>query len=773
MDSFYGGKPGLSIVLRTNFKSYEEMVETFKLGEEYKDCYFGEFCILDYPNKNNPRNGEVYMRGYDYQNSQGGAIYIGRIVGPSSGTPWFELHSLKYVTEDLYAEPLDRSEDVWEERSYPYDNEGTIEVWYDESNENADPPIHILNLNADGENLAMVPGKEEDGTYHDTIRYSWLNKRSSDEDNNSTYHLGIEIPYFVTEFQHTVEAPYNKQGIYDESVITIEHLDGNDAEHPFWGLWNVDIPKGVKGDTVRHLKEIALGTQHVGNKIYSVDDITVDATSGNVSFGTPSYTVEQADVNRHIIVYELDVHDIYQKPLADDIELSTYNPANGKGAVWIYLGDFNVIGNKTGEREENAIEFADDGTLTIHMTYDDDYIWPEKVRWITDASINNDNGEFKITYNNGDPQSLWLRYVKDIQIAENGDITIIYTNDGESGNSSSVTLNTKLKYITKAMAQDDGSIIFGMNTGKEADNITVKVGDTDETFHIQYIEDVYASPDTLPFEDKRIKVTYNYKDGEVDHEELVGSPLNYIQDMKVRDTDYHLLVLFNDPTHRVSRTQAESGGMTVEANEWTDPATGINWVRNVYTQQENANTADLFWRDYGTIKDDHGVLVGLNVDREDMGLAEDALVGLDDIIQYLNKTYNGGLKENAGGAPIRHKIVTFGEKDEDKLFFAFDYNRYSDGNGWYYLGRLTDSRLFDVMILDGPDVPASAHENLQYGGVALIRFDTTVSDDGLPDFWAPEYVDTYFLDDAKMYMDAMMNLAILWYPTEGEKEEGE
>ena len=72
MDSFYGGKQGVSFVLRTSFPSIDAMVRTFQQGPAYTDVWYGEYCLIDTPNKNLKDNGKIYRRGLEYQNNMAG-----------------------------------------------------------------------------------------------------------------------------------------------------------------------------------------------------------------------------------------------------------------------------------------------------------------------------------------------------------------------------------------------------------------------------------------------------------------------------------------------------------------------------------------------------------------------------------------------------------------------------------------------------------------------------------------------------------------------------
>lgn len=796
MDNFYGGKPGQSVVLKAHFPYFDDMVDAFKKGEEYKDVWFGEYCIISCPNLNHPDNGKVYRRGFDYQQDDGDAQYIGQIRGPASGTPWFEMTNIDKVIE-ISKRPLDRDGDngePWEERSYPILKGDAVETYYDDSNTNTDPEIHILNFSTEAlddptkDGGSLVPGKTgpvpdtaltDDMKFNDTIRYTWVNMRTADEDNDSVYYVGFEIPYTVIDFSHTVIAPY-KDGKYDESVLQMERMDPNN--HPFYEWWDVPIPKGIKGDSFRNLRVIKITEAHEGNKIYTWDDITVDSASGKVTINnSPSHTIADGDIGRQILVYQFLVHDTWQNPRGKNWDMSG-SDTSPLSAIWVYLGDFNVIDPDN----PDAIMVDDDGTLTIDMTYSDDYVFDKKIRWITDTTLDTETGKMTQDFNNttsNPDHTWWLRWVKGIEFdMDKGTITIIYTNDGQGGNAGEdkVVIDAKLRWVKDAKVSDTGVITFGYNTETDGVQDTFVVKDMEEPtkdFHIQHIKNVYLNESTMNINsynaDKYIHVVYNYKDGVANKDEKIGSPLNIVQDMVVDPADFHLLVLFNDPEHRITNTEATSAGVGADDNsikftsgKWN----GTQWRRRVKATNGTYTEDEIWWRDYGTIKDDHGLLVGLNIDRDavaaNTGVAAAEIVP-ENVISALNKLYPSGLMDNTSGdgETVRHKIVTFGDDMEEKWFFAYDYDKYT----WYYLGRLTDSTILDIMILDGTTkpIPYSSYEKLQWGGTALVYEKTQVSDQPLPDFWAPDYVDTYFLDDAKEYLDALLDFSIRWHKTDG------
>ena len=241
MDSFYGGKPGQSIVLKAHFPYFDDMVDAFKKGEEYKDVWFGEYCIISCPNLNHPDNGKVYRRGFDYQQDDGDAQYIGQIRGPASGTPWFEMTSLADVQE-ISKRPLDRDGDdgePWEERSYPYLNGADVDIYYDDSNSNADPTIHILDFSTEDADSpsagSLVPGKVsgavgdiEGSTYNDKIRYTWVNMRTADEDNDGRINFKADSDAIIVKgiisLLISVLSGHTAQEILDSDLYFIKEV---------------------------------------------------------------------------------------------------------------------------------------------------------------------------------------------------------------------------------------------------------------------------------------------------------------------------------------------------------------------------------------------------------------------------------------------------------------------------------------------------------------------------------------------------------------------
>lgn len=63
--SFYGGKEGISFLIKKSYQSIQEMYDCFSQGMSYNEVGFGEFVIISTRNKADFENGSVYRRGFD------------------------------------------------------------------------------------------------------------------------------------------------------------------------------------------------------------------------------------------------------------------------------------------------------------------------------------------------------------------------------------------------------------------------------------------------------------------------------------------------------------------------------------------------------------------------------------------------------------------------------------------------------------------------------------------------------------------------------------
>ena len=739
-DTFYGGQPGVSFKLSGYFKSINEMVQAFKTADKYTSVWYGDYCLISTENLNDIDNGKLYQRGLDYTNDMGGAIYKGQIVGSSSGTPFMQLNTIQEVknkTTDAIPEDWYRVYPT----AYDLDGEGHV-VGYKTNIDDGESgkPVATFPF-SQAHDVSLVPGKEEDGTFNDGIEYTWCNIRRPDNNSENWFYVGFTIPYPVFEMDTHVVSQYNSTGNYQADTTTVTRTD--DKTHPFFTSWDFGIPKGIKGDAIRNLRVITPTSE---DTIYAASAITVDISSGKISVGSPGYTGQSDDIasGRKILVFDMYYYD------------NQINP----DPITIYVGDFNMIDN---------ITLADDGTLTVDFSHDDNTIFSRKIKWITSTTLSPDTGVFTVNYNNGTPAfTTTLDWIKEISLDDDGTIHYYHTKDnvdesynnvikwvtdvalntttglftmnfnygspltrqldwvddiyidedtGEItihhvnaaiGDDGEVSLPAKLKLITDAEVSSDGIVTLHTNTGE---SINLKKTGSEDDFQIKIVEDILLN--TALSEDKRIQVKYNTSNENV----YIGDPINYIYDMVVRDSDFHLLVLFNDPTHRATAGDLDSSGKDSEGNQW---------VQNVEGSDGIVTQNGIYWRDYGTIKDQSGVLIGFNLTQTDIGEETD-------ILNYLNTHYPNGLTEGA----TKQKIVTFSPTaDASKDFYAFDYNSYT----WYYLGTISDTGSRDVMMKISTQITSEVLRDLNSSGLMFKIIETSgLKTTAIPSYWSRTY----------------------------------
>lgn len=302
--------------------------------------------------------------------------------------------------------------------------------------------------------------------------------------------------------------------------------------------------------------------------------------------------------------------------------------------VSIYLGDYNMISN---------VAFDDDGTVRIAYSHDDDQVWSNKFKWIKNISITKE-GLFTVNYNYGEKDTQYqttLSWIDKVDFTDDGTIRFNY-NDGVT---QGVEFAKKIKWIKDVILADDGTLTVKYNNG-----------DPDKIFSkkIKWVRDVKVNTGNAEGEgNQKVHITYNDNSGAD-----IGNPLNYIMRMAIEPVSYHLLVLYSDPAKRQQI---------------------INDHLNATYEGRND------WHDCGCVKNDYGLLVGTNY--EESHFADSSITG---IISQLNKEIPNGF--DSSDLDRHGKMVSVGNKTDNKKFFSFDYTK-EDGvfKGWYYLGMIGDS----------------------------------------------------------------------------------
>lgn len=101
---------------------------------------------------------------------------------------------------------------------------------------------------------------------------------------------------------------------------------------------------------------------------------------------------------------------------------------------------------------------------------------------------------------------------------------------------------------------------------------------------------------------------------------------------------------------------------------------------------EDNYKSNLNWKDLGAIKDQSGVLVGRDLNKENIEDTDKKPASSASVVSWLNTNYKNKNK-------IDGKVCTFRNKDGETWFFAWDYNETvpeteptTNVNGWYYVG---------------------------------------------------------------------------------------
>lgn len=246
--SFYGGKEGRSYHIVQKYDSIESMVTFFQQGGQYTTVNFGEYVIIDTPNKNDSDNGRLYRRGFDYlqpidvtkkEEPGAGAIYIGQIRGPSGGAPAL------VASTSMPASTAAATISGEEENPFPLASTVAINT-LDETHKNVE--LGYQNIQDPSGNIV--------GCY-----------------------ITINSPKMKVQASLNAD-PYIQQG----EEIGVEE-DQSSEEYPYWYKWNFRIPAGKHG---RDLTSLATTVQPQGLVfLYPLYTDYESSVAGSTLYGSP------------------------------------------------------------------------------------------------------------------------------------------------------------------------------------------------------------------------------------------------------------------------------------------------------------------------------------------------------------------------------------------------------------------------------------------------------------------------------------------------------
>ena len=331
--------------------SAEGMRQCFEKGGDSTNIVnYGEYVIIDtYVNlkeKNNPDNGKVYRRGMNFiydatTNPLAGAEYIGQIIGPQGESPELDMNTIQYISQQ--------------------------------------PNAHFgVDFKYTEENEGIVPGKYIDsGTgqaaYNDAIDYAWVTLMDEFGDVQSAI-IGFTFPYLVQEFIARQRSAYDEHGdILPDDFECITRID--DQSHPYYSLWRIELPHGIKGDTLNSLS-IYPSRPFPEANIYSDSSLTIlvgQATGNEVidmQLYDPSLSYIQLENGNYIAA-------------ADGWRTRirclkwNYDSKEDGESEYLDVGPYNLI---------RGISLTADGKLTVYFTNENNY--NATLTTLIDAKVN-------------------------------------------------------------------------------------------------------------------------------------------------------------------------------------------------------------------------------------------------------------------------------------------------------------------------------------------------------------------------------------------------
>lgn len=543
MYSFYGGRPGNSFIIVKTFPSKDVMIENFKKGPLYQDVHYDEYVLINTQNKMDETNGQIYRRGYNYNSEEGGAEYIGTIVGPQGNAPHLVLTTPQIV----------------------------------EGKKTGGQYSAVENSVTEGN---LIPGKDGN-TYNDTIKWVSVSIRDNNGEQSSAY-VGLTIPYPVFEFE--------TESINAYTNLSVDKTD--DGNHPFYHKWKLNIPKGIKGDSIENIRIITyqsgfnvlgIPENFGGNKQIFVGDVR--NYDGSAEGQTTTYYLGQYDVLKDLT---LDDDGTLTKSytnspsqiLDNKIKWIDSITLDNDGILTVTYNDNSTQSDLQPIKWINSVGLNDDGTLTINYNRGDSTAFSNRIKWIDSIDLA-DNGTLTVKYNNDtadDEFDQKIKWIKEIKMSEDDSaLTFVWNNNSE-------TQFTDIKWLSDISLSADGLLRVKNNTdGKQSDgkiiNPTTTIeypnGDKVSSYdHIKWIEDMVLDTST-----GSLKVTWNYRDGEDGDVQEFPDVISQITDMKIN----------SEENLAENQNEEDIGKLAYQINngEYQSIGQPINYIKEVALNDNN------------------------------------------------------------------------------------------------------------------------------------------------------------------------------------------
>lgn len=744
LESFYGGKQGVSPVVKARFKYVDtndpaylrqidngfsadslkpEVMDVCFADVSYENVWYGQLAIIDTTNKRNPNNGKLFRRVLPRTESEaaidGGTLhgeYIGRIVGPSEGYPKIRFGSINNITNQIDEDGNGSAPDKTVEYNFPTED-GIVDT------DNFDEVLPAV-LKANRENNQLIPG----GPNEQSIHYSWVNVRNNidGEDQESYVYLGFQIPYTYFDF---------KFNAIDWKNDSLSHNWDNktayeDGRQPFYQKRTFGIPRGVRGNGVGFLtrttfgKFINSGEQDATEILYDFKDL-YDKDTGKFDIkdyqgNYPQFEEDDLKENSSILVYTFYMYD------------PTYNNTNKTKIVTCYFGKITDI---------EKIELDNNGSFRIEYSSGASEIL-NTLKWIkkTEMFSSKDSDikdSIRITYNTDEEEEFSpLRFLESLQIVTNTDET---------------EKTLQARYTDETRAKD----IPGFNLF-HIDGIAID----EDTKEIKY----HTDPINANLEPYMNQSKEEYRS--------FANPtfLNIVEEMFI-GSDGHLYVKYSSSKYRYDGADGSVGEpYTPNVRYRHVKNDGSVWYKggdlpdSIGTSQENW----VWWQDLGIVKQTiSGVRIATDLNIARHNAYREATrkapldwenLDIDDILDVLNSSwkvngketnpyinghiylYQMGDEADLNADPIEDKMGELIFYKDKQLSFFYDFQGQSDDvenkRGWKYAGPWSSSDAsMQLKIKNGQDVIPNDEQMHRKGFYFSVDSDKEF-DMELTEFWS-------------------------------------
>ena len=641
LESFYGGKQGVSPVIRASFKYVNKKDPAYILKKEsgntpldkevmeecfadstYTDVWYGELAIIDAENRSNPNHGCLYRRTLNRSNTNekdtSHGEYIGTLAGPATGFPQTEIYNFSEVKNGIAPATNFSPENLY---IYPDTNaEGGIVRKFFKSNEElteaitSASPLIITPKSSD-----FISGKEEDN-----IKYYWVdvvNNTIEDSEEKTTLYLGFQIPYPVFEFQiNSVDwtDPFKSEEIKKEGDTLF-------VEHPFYKNTKLSIPVGVRGSDVGNLRKVKVEKD------------------------------EERDEYPYPIYKYSDFH--FNNGLLDNDPVPINSTINGK-YIWLYdfttygIFDNNIFSKKfscyLGDVEEiEKVNITEEGQITVkYFNKEEVELLNEEypIKYIKNIQYNQTNGNIIITYNIGPSQTFSWPGLVDLQIEQN---------------------TGKLKYVL------NNSVGTSRDAGPIRAIVGAKVDSKTKELTFEQLNGT-NNPDIIHFEPKVI--------------------LKNIENIFVDDKGYlNIIYTTKDENDNPKTDQFLISKPTqgIAAELYKDRLEAIGILQNLYYSNDEDKTAFIAFNKIKNNQMNH-IEIQLLLNDIFWGLEKKYFKSTD--TNKFNQLVDHFLNINISGNDEREKIIYKINKDEENNIISIDFYPYKDGQIPYF-NQIVDPKI--------------------------------------------------------------------------------